>query len=431
MELSLLVIDISIYLLILLSAINKIIGYEIKRKSLIIIDVCILFCLLTVSFFINEDVFIVLWFLTQCIQIILIYAAIPKLRLFSIIALYAFTYSINSILIVAVNSLIPPSITAMTIIEFIVHIVFAIFFLHCCFNRNIQYKIQQVLLIVPIKIKVLTLFAFCISTILMALILSNPEMYASSFWSISMRIALIFFSLFLCTTFPILIMTVLTNAYLKKQNEGFERELEAQAAHYVALAESNKELQRFKHDFKNLRIGVTKALTSGDCEIALEIIENGQNDFIQATNNIKFNTGNSIVDAILNEKQKKANVLNTVIKFDGILPQTGFSPTDLCVIFGNTLDNAIEACEKINLQENKIISVSVNCSSGFVFISITNPVSEKVIVHNNNYIETTKKDRTSHGFGLYSFPKIAKKYDGDMKIMSDDHNFTLTLELCL
>lgn len=100
------------------------------------------------------------------------------------------------------------------------------------------------------------------------------------------------------------------------------------------------------------------------------------------------------------------------------------------MIFGNTLDNAIEACEKISESDNKIISVSVNCTNGFIFITITNPVLEKVIVH-NNHIETTKKDRTSHGFGLYSLEKIAKKYDGEMTISSEDYTFTISLELCL
>ena len=226
-----------------------------------------------------------------------------------------------------------------------------------------------------------------------------------------------------------MIITVLTNTYLKKQNENFERELEAQANHYVAIAESNKELHRFKHDFKNLRIGITKALESGDSGMALSMIENGQKDFIDATESIvKFNTGNGIVDAILNEKQKAANSTNTNIVFDGMIPQNIFTPTDLCVIFGNTLDNAIEACEKLPHSQEKTISVSVRCVGGIAFISITNPVEKKVVV-NNNTIQTTKKNRAEHGFGLYSLGKIAKKYSGEMNIVSEDKQITVMLDM--
>ena len=62
---------------------------------------------------------------------------------------------------------------------------------------------------------------------------------------------------------------------------------------------------------------------------------------------IKFDTGNGIVDAILTEKQEKATTVNTVITFNGAIAASAITATDLSVIFGNTLDNAIEACEKL------------------------------------------------------------------------------------
>ncbi len=394
-------------------------------------DICAIIGLFFISFTMDKSEFSALCSIAHIVQITLIYFSTQKLKLSSLIASYILVYSINTILVICVNCFEPLLISTMSVIELIIHIIAFTFILFCCFNNSILHKMQTIIYIIPIRIKVLTLSSFFISAILMTLICSHPMMFSSSSWSISVRFSLIFFSLFICTTFPVLIITVLTNTYLKKQNENFERELEEQAAHYVALADANKELSRFKHDFKNLRIGITKALTSGDCEMAIEMMETVQNDFVQATDNIvKYNTGNGIVDAILSEKQKKATASNTLITFNGIIPQTGFSPTDLCVIFGNTLDNAIEACENISGSENKIISVSVTCTNGFIFISITNPVSEKVVIH-NNHIETTKKDRTSHGFGLYSLQKVAKKYGGEMCITSEDHTFILTLEFCL
>lgn len=423
--------DIALYLLIILTIICKVLGSKIVKKHFILMDICAIGGLYFLSFTMDKSDFSILCSIAHIVQIILVYFSTQKVQLSALIASYLLVYSINTILVICANCFDPLLMSTMSVIELIIHIIAFAFILFCCFNNSILHKIQTIIYIIPGRIKVLTLSSFFISAILMTLICSHPMMFSSSSWSVSVRIALIFFSLFICTTFPVLIITVLTNTYLKKQNESFESELKAQAEHYVALAESNKELRRFKHDFKNLRIGITKALTSGDCEIALEMIENGQNDFIQATDNIvKYNTGNGIADAILSEKQKKATASNTVIVFDGMIPQTGFSPTDLCVIFGNTLDNAIEACERISYGENKIISVSVNCTNGFIFISITNPVSEKVIIH-NNHIETTKKDRTSHGFGLYSLRKIAKKYDGEMSITSEDHTFTISLEFCL
>lgn len=322
-----LTIDTLMYFLCILTIICKILENEIQRYSCIIADICVLVFLLFAALTFSESAFLLTWIIVQILQILLIYLSNSKTRLFSVITIYVLLYSITSILVVALNSVFALSMNSMAVVELFIILLVTACCVFGCFNRHIRYKLKQILYSIPRRIKTLTVFAFCICTWLIAVIIANPQMYVPSSWSVSVRIALIFFSLFICTTFPVLIITVLTNTYLKKQNESFERELEAQAEHYVALAESNKELRRFKHDFKNLRIGITKALTSGDCEIALEIIENGQNDFIQATDSIvKYNTGNGIVDAILSEKQKKATATNTIITFEGIIRKRGFRP---------------------------------------------------------------------------------------------------------
>lgn len=90
---------------------------------------------------------------------------------------------------------------------------------------------------------------------------------------------------------------------------------------------------------------------------------------------IKFNTGNGIVDAILTEKQEKATTENTVITFSGAVAASAITATDLCIIFGKTLKKAIEACEKLQTDIKKEISVVCKCNSGFMFLTISNPNS--------------------------------------------------------
>ncbi len=226
----------------------------------------------------------------------------------------------------------------------------------------------------------------------------------------------------------ITIKLVITNTHLKKQNKYFEHELETQSRYYSLLEESNKELMCFKHDFKNFCIGILKALSDGENEIVLEMIENAQHEFDKTI--LKFNTGNGIVDAILNEKQKRGDSCNIIINFEGMIPQNVLSPGDLCVIFGNILDNAIEACEKRPAYYENIISVSVNCCCGFMFISVSNPISERIVV-DKNHIKTTKGNKLEHGFGLYSIRKIVKKYNGEMNISLVNDKFTITIDLCL
>ena len=143
-----------------------------------------------------------------------------------------------------------------------------------------------------------------------------------------------------------------------------------------------------------------------------------------------FDTGNGIADALLTDKSEKASAINAEIAFHGAIPQDALSPTDLCVILGNTLDNAIEACQKLDLKTDKTIAIDCNCRSGFLFLSISNPVSEKVIIH-DNYISTTKENKTLHGFGLYSLQSVVKRYGGEVKLSSTDDCFTVDIDMCI
>ena len=143
---------------------------------------------------------------------------------------------------------------------------------------------------------------------------------------------------------------------------------------------------------------------------------------------IKFDTGNGIVDAILTEKQEKATTVNTVITFNGAIAASAITATDLSVIFGNTLDNAIEACEKLQADIKKEVSVVCKYNSGFMFLTISNPVTENIKIHNNT-IQTTKQDKSNHGFGLYSLQKIVDKYDGTLTFSCVDNVFECEVTL--
>lgn len=143
-----------------------------------------------------------------------------------------------------------------------------------------------------------------------------------------------------------------------------------------------------------------------------------------------FDTGNGIADALLTDKLRRAAADNTVVNFSGAIPQNALLPTDLCVLLGNTLDNAIEACQKLPQDSVKAITVKCNCSSGFLFLSICNPIANEVTIMDNR-IATTKKDTLLHGFGIQSMHNVAKKYDGSVKLNADNGFFTVNIDLCL
>lgn len=182
----------------------------------------------------------------------------------------------------------------------------------------------------------------------------------------------------------------------------------------------------FNEQIRLLReaIGLNKLLDSNNYEEAQEFINNCQNSYKSSYFDKLIKTGDNIVDAVINDKANKAKSHNITIDFEGCIPETKCSPTDLCVIFGNTLDNSIEAC--LELPNNPTISVKSGTFGELWLIKITNPVldSEKI---NTLELKTTKNDSFSHGFGLYSVRKSVMKYNGIIDFLCENNVFTTTI----
>ena len=98
----------------------------------------------------------------------------------------------------------------------------------------------------------------------------------------------------------------------------------------------------------------------------------------------------------------------------------------MCTILSNAIDNAIEACEKIQSNEQKIISVKCSYIKRIQFIDITNPVDKDVKI-TNNVVETSKVDKNIHGIGLYNIRRTVMKYDGEFDISCKDKTFAMSI----
>lgn len=235
----------------------------------------------------------------------------------------------------------------------------------------------------------------------------------------------------LCVAFVVFMIASRSNKILKQQNELFEKQIEAQAEHYRNLAAANAEVRRFRHDFKNVRFALEKLLAEGKKTEALAVMQ----EFSEALDSknrymILFDTGNGIADALLTDKLHRAQEKDASISFKGAIPAGAPAPTDLCVLLGNSIDNAIEACEKLPEDMERKITVECNCSSGFLFLTIRNPIAKPVAICDNR-VFTTKKDNALHGFGISSMHKAAKKYDGTVKLDAQGGYFTVNVDLCL
>ena len=104
--------------------------------------------------------------------------------------------------------------------------------------------------------------------------------------------------------------------------------------------------------------------------------------------------------------------------------------SDLYALFGNILDNAIEAVEQVSDVEMRLITLTVQARQGFLFISAENYYSGELFFE-RGLPQTTKADKQYHGFGMRSIQMLTEKYGGDLQIRAEDGIYTLSIMLPL
>ena len=99
---------------------------------------------------------------------------------------------------------------------------------------------------------------------------------------------------------------------------------------------------------------------------------------------------------------------------------------DLCVLLGNALENAYEACQRMN-GDKKWIKVKLEESSALLSIAITNSFDGKVSKRKDKFLSS--KRRSEPGFGLQSIREICEKYNGTLHITYDEDEFDIMMLL--
>ena|GEM_PF-621274 len=227
---------------------------------------------------------------------------------------------------------------------------------------------------------------------------------------------------------PAVVAAGAATTYFKSASENMEKQVRAQVEHYQLLTAANQDMRRFQHDFVNLKIGLKKFLSDENSKGALKYLEECEEDF--SARYALFKTGNHVLDALLAEKSAVAESIGATIAFDGFVPDYPEMYAELCVIFGNALDNALEACEELPPFADTVITVKAIFENRFLCIVIQNFTAHESIITDNT-IQTTKPDKLRHGIGLSSISRAAARYDGTLTVDNTNKVFTLQIELDL
>ena len=148
---------------------------------------------------------------------------------------------------------------------------------------------------------------------------------------------------------------------------------------------------------------------------------------IIAAYDTKIATGNDALDVIMTEKGLlcREKGIEFTCMADGAALNF-MEDADIYSLFGNALDNAIEASVGVTDSEKRIVGVVAKHTDGFLSVNIYNYFENEPKFRDGLPV-TSKHDKESHGFGVRSIAMITEKYGGDLSINAKDGIFDLNL----
>ena len=212
-----------------------------------------------------------------------------------------------------------------------------------------------------------------------------------------------------------------------------EYQNELMSKHYDEVENIYKQMRGWKHDYHNHLQAIKAYVSTGQIDELLGFCDKLEQDLKSVDTVMK--TGNIMLDAILNSKLSLAKQRNIEVNAKAAIPdKLQITDVDLCVLIGNLLDNAMEACVKTKdtakLEfDRPFIRVYIGMKGYHLYICVTNSVYGEVRKSGSHFIST--KDSPTHGFGLMRIDKVCEKYGGYCKRNNEPGVFSTEILLPL
>lgn len=209
-----------------------------------------------------------------------------------------------------------------------------------------------------------------------------------------------------------------------RYQEQSEQQMRMQLKHMDETILSQNKLRAMRHDMNSHLIALKSFFDARDFKGGSRYIENLDTQFQQAA--LSVTTGNNALDSVLSAKrslaESKGIAFHTKIKIQENLP---IAPEDCSIIFGNAIDNALEACERLPADAAKSINLFLQQDATTIFCKITNtapPNTEKTFL-------TSKADKVNHGFGMKNIKEALEKYPSLYNFKQQENQFEFSFSV--
>lgn len=196
--------------------------------------------------------------------------------------------------------------------------------------------------------------------------------------------------------------------------------------HYAEVENIYRTMRGWRHDWHNHIQALCAQLDSGEYEKARSYLDEINQSILTIDTVLK--TGNTMADAILNSKISLMKSKEIEVEAQAQVPASLSVPdVDLCIIIGNLLDNAMEACAKLE-PENRFVHIYIHVKGPMLYMSFTNSAGKKQHKIGNLFLSSKGSD---HGFGLKRVDALVARNNGYLTRASEDGGYTTEVTLPL
>ena len=214
--------------------------------------------------------------------------------------------------------------------------------------------------------------------------------------------------------------TIKTAYNERHMRELAEQQLQIQVSYYEKEQQARDATRALWHDIKKYTNATQDLFQHGDMENAVQSLQQATTALSEIHQTV--DVGNAVVNGILERALEQVQNQGISLDFNvWVSDQLPISAVDLYIIMGNTIDNAIEACQQVPAADSPTISLTLRQQNHTLFYAIDNPIPAK----------QGKKPGDMHGYGIRNVKNCVAKYHGMTTVSKQDGVFSVQIQLPL
>ena len=234
-------------------------------------------------------------------------------------------------------------------------------------------------------------------------------------------VCMIFFCLFLWLS-----RTIYKNNTYQREKDMMNLHMLEQEKYIKLVVEKDIAMRRFRHDVKD-HMGIISAyIEKSEYSEAKEYIDKMYETFSESQL-IRY-TGITAVDAVISEKKRYMDEQAIKFNWEGSICEfpLRLEIFDMCTLFTNILNNAIEACESLEADERSI-EMTVSIGDDKVYIKESNVLKNDISFDESGNPVSIKGDTLNHGYGSKNIRAVVEKYNGELGYKTEKGIFTIEI----